>query len=54
MPETRIPTYEEDRLTITGAVWLVVFLIIFQFLLHYSQTRDLQRRVGQLEQQVKR
>lgn len=30
----------------------LLFLLVFQFVLHISQTKDLQRRIGTLEQQV--
>lgn len=33
---------------------LTLFIVLFQLFAHLSETRDLQRRVGQLEQQVNR
>lgn len=31
----------------------LLFLIVFQFALHHSQTKDLQRRVGTIESRMK-
>lgn len=42
--------------TIWFTIWLtfisLLALLVFQFVLHTSQTKDLQRRVGTLERQV--
>lgn len=49
------PEYDNrERLQIAAVIIFVflslAFIIVFQFVLHYSQTKDLQRRVGTIEQ----
>lgn len=51
------PVYDNRERLQIGCVILMVFLglaglMFFQFALHYSQTKDLQRRVGTIEQQI--
>lgn len=49
-------SYSDERLKIAETILIVFFGLLtlgaMQFSLHYSQTKDLQRRVGSLEQRI--